>query len=195
MPSADAFMLADCDQSESSRSSIAAGSRSSRPFGDGAGTTFSSMKAAMAALEAGDEGPDPRQHIRVQCWGRSFFASGSGGVTTNGSGCVAAPAGSPAAEAAGDSGAAAAGGAGGAAAANAAGNAGPAVHRQLVGVFRYAAMHCYLALDEAEQMLSHGDAATAVRRLQVILFGKCLHIAPCRCAFASLKDSMHVCVC
>ena len=168
---------------------------SSRPFGDFAGTTFSSMEAAMAALEAGEEGPDPRQHIRVQCWGKSFFASGSGNVTSTGSDNLAAPADSPAAEAASDSGAATSGGTAGAAAADAPGNAEPAVHRQLVGVFRYAAMHCYLALDEAEQMLEHGDAATAVRRLQVTRLKSACILHPAALSIVAVEDNMHVCLC
>ena len=116
----------------------------------------------MAALEAGDEGPDPRQHIRVQCWGKSFFKSSS--VTSSGSGGHAAPDGSPAADTASSN---VSGGRDLPAAAGAEDDAAAAIHQQLVSVFRYAAMHCYLRLDEAEQILAHGDAAMAVRGLQV----------------------------
>jgi hypothetical protein len=156
-PFADAFVLAECTQGGSS--SAAAGSGSSRLGpSSGARITFSSMESAVAALEAGDEGPDPRQHIRVQCWGEDFFVTEGGHDAVSADSTVAGPA--------------SGGGSGGSGSppdANTCRGAAPAVSQQLVSVYRVAAMHCYMALHEAEQMLAEGNGAYGARRLQVPL--------------------------
>lgn len=127
----------------------------------------------MAALESEEEGPDPRQQVRVRCWGEGLFKS-------SGDSQQADPASNPAADAAvgsadsvrssdsqrlGPASNSTADG-GGIPATGSSGEAAEA-NGHLINLYQMAACQCYMALEEAEQFLVDGSGATAVRRLQV----------------------------
>lgn len=176
----DAFMMAAAADSAGSDGAASAGFPGAGPGSSRPRDTFDSMEAALAALEAGEDGLDPRQHVRVRCWGRGFFkdrgsSSGSGSDGTGGGGNQTRQASAASSAAAGT--AASIGGTDNATAEAADTRHDDArVDGHLVNLCNMVAADFFRVLHVAEQRMADNQPTSAASALQAVLahYGKAL---------------------